>query len=437
MSVAFWSLIAGILLIAMALAGTLLARLSLSNAMVYLGLGFALGPAGLGLVIIDPFRHAGLLERAAEVALLISLFTVGLRTGRVPWRDPRWRLPVKLAVLTMCLTVGLITLVGVFGLGLPLGAAILLGAILAPTDPVLAAGVQSKRGDDPDHLRFSLAGEGGLNDGTSFPFAMLGLGLMGLHELGSGAWRWWAIDVAWATAGGLGIGLALGALLGATVIHLRTRHHVAVGLDEFLSLGLVATAYGAAQLSSASGFLAVFGAGLALQQARERPRAGAAALERPQNMQGHGYDVLAVHSHHASAAMTDAVHGFNEQLEKVAEMAVVLLVGVLLSFVTPSLSLWWFVPMLLLVLRPLAVWATTVGDGLATGRRGLIGWFGIRGIGSVFYLMFAIDHGLEAALANDLLSLTLAAVSLSIVAHGVSVQPLMRWHASSDRSRAA
>lgn len=87
MSVAFWSLIAGLLLIAMALAGTLLARLSLSNAMVYLGVGFALGPGGLGLVIIDPFRHAGLLERAAEAALLISLFTVGLRTGRVPWSD--------------------------------------------------------------------------------------------------------------------------------------------------------------------------------------------------------------------------------------------------------------------------------------------------------------------------------------------------------------
>lgn len=437
MSVAFWSLIAGLLLIAMALAGTLLARLSLSNAMVYLGVGFALGPGGLGLVIIDPFRHAGLLERAAEAALLISLFTVGLRTGRVPWSDPRWHLPIKLAALTLGLTVGLITLVGVFWLGLPLGAAVLLGAILAPTDPVLASGVQSRRGDDPDHLRFSLSGEGGLNDGTAFPFAMLGLGLLGMHELGPGAWRWWAIDVAWATVGGLGIGMGLGALLGVTVVHLRTRHHGAVGLDEFLALGLVATAYGAAQLSSASGFLAVFGAGLALQQVRERPRDGAAALDHPRSLRGHGYDVLAVHSHHASEAMTDAVHSFNEQLEKVAEMAVVLLVGVLLSFVTPSLGLWWFAPVLLLVLRPLAVWATTIGDGLGPGRRGLIGWFGIRGIGSVFYLMFAINRGLDIAWAHELLSLTLVSVSLSILAHGVSVKPLMRWHVSSVRARTA
>lgn len=437
MSIPAWSLIAGILLLGMALAATLLARLSLSNAMVYLGLGFAVGPGGLALVTIDPFMHAGVLERAAEVALLISLFAVGLRTGSAPWRDPRWRLPLKLAVITMTLTVALVALVGVFGLGLPLGAAILLGAILAPTDPVLASGVRSESGSAPDPLRFSLAGEAGLNDGTAFPFAVLGLGLLGVHEPASAVWRWLAFDVAWATVGGLGTGMALGALVGASVVHLRTRHGVAVGLDEFLSLGLVATAYGASRLGGASGFLAVFGAGVALQQVRERPREGATALDRPLDPQGHDYEVLAVHSHHASAVMSDAVHGFNEQLEKVMEMAVVLLVGVLLSYVTPSTGLWWFAPLLLIVLRPLAVWSTTGGEALGTGRTVLIGWFGIRGIGSVFYLMFAIDHGLDVGLANELLSIVLVTVSLSIVVHGMSLPPLMRWYASSDRFRAA
>jgi NhaP-type Na+/H+ or K+/H+ antiporter len=110
----------------------------------------------------------------------------------------------------MALTVGLITLVGVYLLALPLGAAVLLGGILAPTDPVLASDVQVDEPDDRDRLRFSLTGEGGLNDGAAFPFVMLGLGLLGMHELGDGGWQWLWVDVLWALAGGLLIGALLG-----------------------------------------------------------------------------------------------------------------------------------------------------------------------------------------------------------------------------------
>ena len=232
----------------MVLAGTLLARLPLSSAMIYLAAGYALGPDGLGVITPDPTRYARALELVAEVALLISLFSVGLRLG-VPLFDRRWWLPLRLAFVSMALTVGLIAAVGVWGLGLSLGAAVLLGAILAPTDPVLASGVQSEPGEDPDQLRFSLAGEGGLNDGTAFPFVMLGLGLLGLHELGPGGWRWWAVDLLWATIGGLAIGAALGAIVVNLVVYLRTRHKEAVGLDEFLSLGLVAVLRHGAALS--------------------------------------------------------------------------------------------------------------------------------------------------------------------------------------------
>lgn len=161
MSVALWSLLLGVLLITMVLAGTVLARLLLSSAMVYLVLGFALGPAGLGVIRLHPLEHAEILLWSAELALLISLFTVGLKMGAVPLLDRRWLLPVRLAFIAMALTVGLITLVGVWGLGLSLGAAVLLGGILAPTDPVLASGVQTTLNADPERLRFSLAGEGG------------------------------------------------------------------------------------------------------------------------------------------------------------------------------------------------------------------------------------------------------------------------------------
>ena len=393
----------------MVLAAKPLARLLLSSAMIYLALGFVLGPAGLELVRLDPMRHAATLERVAEVALLVSLFSVGLRMGNVPLRDRRWVMPVRLAFVSMAITVGLIAAAGVWLLGLPLGGAVLLGAILAPTDPVLASGVKTEGGTDPGRLRFSLAGEGGLNDGSAFPFVMLGLGLLGMHDLGSGAWRWWMLDLLWATAAGLLIGAAVGTLVGRLVVYLRTRHELALGRDEFLSLGLVALAYGAAQLVMASGFLAVFAAGLALQRVREP-----------------------VDPDPASTTMSDAVQGFNEQLEKLAELAIVLLVGAMLPYASLAFVSPWtvagFVVLLFVALRPLAVLAGTHGEAMTPNQRLLTCWFGIRGIGSIYYLLFAIHHGLSGALAQQLVTLTLLTVAASVVVHGVSVRPLMSWY---------
>lgn len=422
MTAAHWSLLIGFLLISMVLVGTLLERLPLSSAMIYLGFGYVLGPGGLGLVAPDPIKHSALLALVAEISVLISLFAVGLRLG-VPMFDRRWVLPCMLAFPTMAITVGLIALVGVWGLGLSLGAAVLLGGILAPTDPVLASGVQSERGSRPDRVRFSLAGEGALNDGAAFPFVLLGLGLMGLHNMGEGGWHWWAVDFLWSTGGGLLIGAILGALIGKLVIYLRTRHHSAVGLDQFLSLGLIAISYGVAQLCLASGFLAVFAAGLALLRVREQPLAGSESLDgQPRT------DEWGTHSHHASAAMSQAVDAFNHQLEKLAELAIVLIVGAMLPYATLDLALLWFIPLLFIVLRPLAVLAGTAGQQLPGHQLMMAGWFGFRGIGSVFYLMFALHHGVSGRLADNLVSLTLVTVAASVLAHGISVRPIMRWY---------
>ncbi|UVL26611.1 cation:proton antiporter [Pseudomonas donghuensis] len=433
MSIALWSLLLGTLLITMVLGATLLARLLLSSAMVYLLVGYMLGPAVFAVITLDPAHHADVLEWVAEVAVLISLFNVGLKMGAVPFSDRSWRLPLRLALISMVLTVGLITAVGFWGLGLPLGAAVLLGGILAPTDPVLASGVQTNSEVHPDRLRFSLSGEGGLNDGTAFPFVILGLGLLGLHDLGRGGWRWWAIDLIWATAGGLLIGVTLGAIIGSLVVHLRTRYRLAVGLDEFLSLGLLAMAYGAAQLSLASGFLAVFAAGLALQRVKEQPQPDAASLSTRPGVSGHAYKALATHSHHASATMTNAVIGFNEQPEKLAELGMVLFVGALLPYVVYWPALWWFIPLLFMLLRSLAVAIGMLGEYVPKPQRMMICWFGIRGIGSIFYLMFAIRHGLPPTLAQQLITLTLVTVTVSIVVHGMSVLPLMKWYERQDQ----
>jgi len=188
MTYAIWALIVGALLTTMALSVASLRRLPVSTAMLYLAAGFGLGPAGWSLMSPDPLTHSAILERVAEGAVLISLFAVGLRLG-LPLSDKGWHLPARLAVVSMTITVALIAGIAMLGLGFSLGAAVLLGAILAPTDPVLASDVQVVEAGDRDRLRFSLTGEGGLNDGAAFPFVMLGLGLLGLHDLGTGGWR--------------------------------------------------------------------------------------------------------------------------------------------------------------------------------------------------------------------------------------------------------
>ena len=201
MEFALWTTIVGLLLVAMALSDTVLARLPLSTSMLYLAVGAALSPLLFGLAAPTPQKHSKLLEHVAEAVVLLSLFTSGMKMS-FGLDTGRWLPPLRLAVLSMLVTVALVAATGVWLLGLPLGAAVLLGGILAPTDPVLAADVHVANTRDRDAIRFSLTGEAGLNDGTAFPFVMLGLGLLGLHEIGAFGWRWLAVDVVWATAAG-------------------------------------------------------------------------------------------------------------------------------------------------------------------------------------------------------------------------------------------
>ena len=199
-------ILTGALFVVMALATSVLQRLPLSTSLLYLATGYAVGPAGLGLLDLDPLRSSAVLERITEVAVIVSLFTAGLKLrlplttpgGLWPRLHPAWRPALRLATLSMVLTVALVAGSAWWLFGLPLGAAVLLGAILAPTDPVLASDVQVDDPSDRDRLRFSLTGEAGLNDGTAFPFVLLGLGLLGLHELGPLGLRW--------LGGGRGVG---------------------------------------------------------------------------------------------------------------------------------------------------------------------------------------------------------------------------------------
>jgi NhaP-type Na+/H+ or K+/H+ antiporter len=425
MTAAQWFMLIGGLLLVMGLTSSLLRRAPVTSAIIYLAVGMLVGPTVLNLFHFNPLKESALLEVMTEVAVLVSLFSAGVKMP-VPVSLVRWRTPILLATLSMGITVGLVALFAHFVLGMPIGAGVLLGAIVAPTDPVLATDVQIRHPGDRDQLRFNLTCEAGMNDGSAFPFVVLGLGLLGLHDLGDFGLRWVLVDVLWATLAGIGIGVAAGVALARLSGMLRRAPYRHDLMDDFLGLGLIGVVYGVSVQAHAWGFLAVFFAAVALRQT-ELQQARAASR------QGDGTAAPAAGStsSHPPAdppAATMVSIGslvFKEHLERLSELVLVLLVGGALfldswSWEAVALALFLFV-----VARPLSVLVALPRANMPLRTLGMIGWFGVRGIGSLYYLMYAIQHGLPEPLALQLIQMTLIVVTLSILMHGTSVKPLM------------
>jgi NhaP-type Na+/H+ or K+/H+ antiporter len=426
MDSAHWYVFIGLLLIVLVIASGALRRLPISMAMLYLAIGWCVGT--LGWIRLDPLEQSGLLETATEIAVVVSLFAAGLKLRR-PLRSPLWRLPLTLAFGSMALTVALIALLGWFWLGLPLGAAVILGAVLAPTDPVLAAEVQVEHPNDVDRLRFTLTGEAGMNDGTAFPFVMLGLGLLGLHELGEHGIRWIALDVVWATLAGLCVGAGLGIGVGRLVIYLRRTYKEAVGYDDFLALGLIAASYGIALMLHGYGFLAVFAAGLALRSV-ERDLSGDPEKTDVTNVAA-AESEMSSHPRQAPGLMAAAVLQFNEHLERMCELSLMLVAGALLATVEFSVGSLGFALVLICIIRPLAAGPFCRLSGMDVRQATLVSWFGLRGVGSLYYLFFAVNKGLAEVAAQIVVDLVLWVIAASVVVHGISVTPLMRRYEAS------
>ena len=412
--VAIWSLFVGGVLTLAALGRGPLKRTPISMPAIYLAAGVAIGPWGLGLVDFSLTDDSKILEVLSEIAVLISLLTAGLRL------KPDWELfkraPLPLASVGMVVTIFGITAIGYFALGLPIGAAILLGAVLAPTDPVLASEVQVQHEDDRNRLRYSLTGEAGLNDGAAFPFIMLGLGLLGHHELGRFGWRWLAVDLVWATAAGLVIGWAVGYVVSRVAVWARRRAE-RIGDDsdeaaeeELFTLGLIGLSYGVAMACHSYGFLAVFAAGVAMRVYAENDRDDG-------EEGGHADETLSL------------VAEVNEQFERIAEVALVVVIGAALANHWTLPTDWWIALVLFAVIRPVASTLSLWPSDADATQRGLIAFFGIRGIGSIYYLAYAIEHGVEPEIGGRLAGVVVTTIVLSLAVHSNIASLLLRRYA--------
>ncbi|MGZ8252571.1 MAG: cation:proton antiporter [Methylophilaceae bacterium] len=420
-----WFLLVGLLMMTIGLTSTKMQSLPFTTSIVYLIAGLLLGPTFLGVMQFQPFKESHLLELLTEMAVLVSLFSVGVKMP-FPIRFSQWKVPVLLATVSIVITISLAAAFAYYLLDLPLGAGILLGAILAPTDPVLATDVQIREPGDRDQLRFTLTSEGGMNDGTAFPFVMLGLGLLGVHDLGNMGTKWLSIDLLWATAGGIAIGIAAGKGLAWLTKRLRMRDPENTFKHEFLSLGLIGVVYGLAVMAHTWGFLAVFFAAVALHHREIRqdnlatptPENKSSELKDSKNQEDNknkGHD----------STVSEGSLVFKEYLEGLSEVIIILLVGGMMTRAFWTWQTVTFALFLFAIARPISVLAVTIGSGTPWRMRSLVGWFGIRGIGSLYYLMYAINHGLQASIAEKLLPLTLVVITLSVFLHGISVKPLL------------
>ena len=424
MSNAQWFALIGALLLVMGLTKSLLQRSPVTSAIIYLAVGLLVGPTVFNLFHFNPLKESALLEVLTEVAVLISLFSAGIKMP-VPFSLARWRVPILLATASMAMTVAMVAAFAVLVLGLPLGVGVLLGAIVAPTDPVLATDVQIRHPGDRDLMRFNLTCEAGMNDGSAFPFVVLGLGLLGLHDLGDFGLRWLLVDVLWATVGGITVGVAAGIALARLGGKLRGSPPQRELLDDFLGLGLIGFVYGLSVMLHTWGFLAVFFAAVALRQTELRLTREQRQIDLPPT-----HEAAATSQHPASDRLANTMVSagslvFKEHLERLSEVVLVLLVGgslFLNSWSWPAVLLALF---LFFVARPLSVFVSLWGSRTPRRLQGMVGWFGVRGIGSLYYLMYAIEHGLPETQALLLVQITLIVVTLSILLHGVSVKPLL------------
>jgi NhaP-type Na+/H+ or K+/H+ antiporter len=424
-------LVAGLAVLLAALLPSVLSHLAISPPMVLLAAGIGMGLLPVGNEeFFDPLSNHTMIEQVTQFAVLLALMGVGLALDRplrlrqaCDWR--RWSATWRLLLAAMPLSIVGIWLLGWWGLGLASATALLLGAVLAPTDPVLAGDVQVggpdvetqeiEESDERHEVRFALTSEAGLNDGLAFPFVYAAIFLV---EKGA-SWSWVGQWVAYELVGKVVIGFAVGAFVGWALAKLafrarRASLRLAEQGEPLLALAALATSFGAAELVGGYGFIAVFCCGMAMRNAER----------------GHDYQ--------------EAMHGVVQRLERLLTLLVLLCLGIAMSRGLLDALDWRGVvagTVLVLLLRPLSGVLSLMplarrGHGMDARERLVTAFFGVRGVGSLFYLAYAAGEA-DFTDMRWLWSTVAFTIGLSVVVHGVLAKPAMNWLEVNQERKAA
>ena len=414
-------LVAGLAILLAAVLPSTLNRLAISPPMVLLAAGICMGLLPVGNdEFFDPVANHTMIEQVTQFAVLLALMGVGLALDRpLRLRHPRdwrrWSATWRLLLAAMPLSIGAVWLVGWWGLGLAPATALLLGATLAPTDPVLAGDVQvggpdvetaeDHESDERHEVRFALTSEAGLNDGLAFPFVYAAIFL--LENGASLSWmgRW----LVWDLLGKVVIGFLVGAFAGWLLAKLafrarRASLRLAEQGEPLLALAALAISFGAAELVGGYGFIAVFCCGMAMRNAER------------------------------SSDYHEKMHGVVERLERLLTLLVLLCLGIAMSRGLLDALDWRGVLVgiaLILAIRPLSGGLSLMplarrGHGMDARERLVTAFFGVRGVGSLFYLAYAAGHA-DFADVRWLWSTVAFTIGLSVLVHGVLAKPAMDW----------
>ncbi|ANZ40256.1 cation transporter [Lentzea guizhouensis] len=401
---------AGLATLAAALLPRLLARVPISMPMLFLGAGALTFSVLDTLPNPDPDEHASVLLHLTEICVIISLMGAGLALNRVVSLRG-WATTWRLLAITMPLSMLAVGLLGWGALGLGVASSVLLAAALAPTDPVLASEVQvaepaENPDEDEDEARFALTSEAGLNDGLAFPFTYAAIAIS-IAGAAPSQWlgEWLALDVLWRLACGLAIGVGVGWLLGKLFFSAPSeKFRLAEHAEGFVALAATFLAYGVTELAEGYGFVAVFVCACTI-------RAG----ERH-----HGYHQV--------------LHRYVEQAERMLTVLIVFLLGgAAVSGLLAGLR-WQEIAVaavVLLVIRPLAGWIGLLRGKTGARERTVIAFFGVRGVGSLFYVTYALHKG-NFADHDTIWRIAGLVIIGSVVVHGLSASPVM-WFL--DRKR--
>jgi NhaP-type Na+/H+ or K+/H+ antiporter len=391
--------ILGVAFLGMAWMPGITAITRISYSIIYVLLGIILYSTLDFLPEADPVRYTNFSVRLTEMLLIVSLMGTGLKIDE-PFSFKKWRIPLRLVSVTMLLSIALVSLIGVVWLKLDIPSAVLLGAILAPTDPVLADDVQvgpplEKTKND---VRFCLTAEAGLNDGMAFPFTWLAIALsLGAMD-GAAFWHWFGFDVVLRITIGLIMGFLLGRGVAFLVFFLPRKKNYLITRDGFVAFSTTLLVYASTELLHGYGFVAVFVCAVTLRNFE---------LE---------------HEYHVK------LHSFTDQLERMLMVIVLILFGGTLVhnvFSTFSWQYLLFAFVVLLIIRPLSAYVSVFKSEMHLQEKAAVSFFGIKGIGSLFYLAFATSQA-EFGNAEELWSITSWVILCSLMIHGLSANGVMR-----------
>ncbi|WP_026462692.1 cation:proton antiporter [Adhaeribacter aquaticus] len=391
----------GLAALAMAWLPSLLQNAPFSYAMIFLGLGYLLYKIPLNLPAPDPLKYNNLTTRLTELGVITTLMGTGLKINRdVSLKN--WKIPLLLVSVTMLLCISFLGFMGWWVLGFTPAAAVLLGAVMAPTDPVLAADIQvgPPSEEQEDHVRFSLTSEAGLNDGVAFPFTWLAVTLALASQTGEAwFWPWFWDDLIYKIVCGVASGYFLGRALSYLLFVLPKQTNFPKSRDGFVAIAATLLVYGVTELVHGYGFIAVFIAGLTIRH-----------LEK---------------NHHYHLEL----HDFTEQIERLFLVILLLLFGgSLANGLLDNLTGRGIAVGLAFIFlaRPLTTLATLYNQKITIREKLAISFFGIRGIGSFYYLAFALGKATFPE-AKELWAIAGFIVLVSIIIHGVLAAPTMKY----------